>query len=286
MSRFRPQIESLEAREVPSASIVTSAFDQGVLSIVGTPKGDQILVAADTNGVITINGQPTGANLGNTGTIIVDSGKGPDSITFDTSLNTIINGLLARSPDTQVYAGPGDDKITVNNGGIVGGLAGVSNGNVIGPTVGNNYTEGGPGNDLWIEGFGEDVFLGQGGDDTSVWRPGTISTRYVGGPGYDTQVVFGNNGVGDAFSLTNLNGHLFFQRENLIRFEIVMDGVEQVELDPGMGGGDTVFVGDLAGTGVKKVNVYLDDPTDSATVAQQRRGIDVNALFGRFSIAL
>jgi len=279
MSRFCPNLEVLENREVPAVMSMTNA---GVLFVQGDQFDNQILVAANTAGQITVNGAiVAGATRDSVGMINIQAGGGNDSITLDRSLNTVdANGALLRSPDSQVYGGRGNDWINIMNGGIVGGLAGVINGVVVGPVVGNNYTEGGAGNDTFISGFGEDTFLGQAGDDTYVWNPGTIDDRFDGGAGKDTATIIGNSNAGDAFSLSAIGKQLVFQRTNLVNFTVSMNGVETVNLDPGSGA-DTVKVGDLAGTGVKTVNVFVDNPMDVVSIAGQRRGVSVNINSGR-----
>lgn len=278
--RFKPGLESLEARDCPAAGVVAS-LSAGVLTVTGTNQADQIFVGANAAGQVQLNGQLIAGGtvtLNNVSVIVISAFGGNDNITLDASLNTLVNGVLARSPDSQVLAGAGDDTITINNGGIVGGLAGVASGVVIGPVAGNNYTEGGSGNDFWLSGFGNDTFLGGAGNDKGIWRPGTLTDRMDGGAGYDTYTVIGNTGVGDTFTLNNVNGLLVFQRTNLVNFTVNMSGVEQVNLDPGAGGGDVVTIGDLRGTGVKQVNVFVDDPLDQVFIAPQRRGIDVDVL--------
>jgi Ca2+-binding RTX toxin-like protein len=271
MSRFIPKFEVLENREVPAVISVASA---GVLFVRGDQADNQILVAADTTGQITVNGTAvTGATRDSIGMINVQGRGGDDSITLDRTLNTVSStGSLLRSPDSQVYGGSGDDYINILNGGIVGGLAGVINGVVVGPVVGNNYTEGGAGDDTFISGFGEDTFLGQSGDDTYVWNPGTIDDRFDGGSGRDTATIIGNNNASDAFSLSVINKQLVFQRTNLINFTVTMDRVEQVNLDPGSGA-DNITIGALHGVGLKTVQVVVADAGDTVTIAPQRGGI-------------
>lgn len=274
MSRFRPNVEALEVREVPAVLSMASA---GVLFVQGDAYDNQIVVAANSVGQITVNGSAVaGATRNSIGLINVRAGAGNDSITLDKSLNTVdANGVLVRSIESQVYGGIGDDFINIQNGGIVGGLAGVINGVVVGPVVGNNYTEGGAGNDTYISGFGNDTFLGQGGDDTYVWNPGTLTDRFEGGAGFDTATIIGNNNANDAFALNVINDQLVFQRTNLVNFTVVMDNIEQVNLDPGTGN-DTVTIGKLGGVGLQKLNIFVDNPGDIVTIAPQRSAVAIN----------
>ena len=276
MSSFRSALETLETREVPA---VLSSASAGVLFIDGDRFDNDIFVAAEATGQITVNGVAvSGATRDSIGLINIKAGAGNDSITLDRSLNTVgSNGGLLRSPDSQIFAGRGNDFINIQNGGIVGGLAGVINGVVVGPVVGNNYTEGGAGNDKYISGFGEDTFLGQGGDDTYVWNPGTIDDVFKGGSGNDTATIIGNSNASDAFSLTVLNKRLVFQRTNLVNFSVVMQNVENVNLDPASGA-DRITVGDLRGVGVQRVQIFIDDAGDTVAVAKQRGPVDIKVI--------
>lgn len=258
-------LDRLEDRTTPA---VAAAFGAGVLAVVGDNADNVILVSADADGTVrvtadgadvpirTAGGAPTRAAVTQ---VLVDGRNGNDQITLDSSLNTVVNGALAASPGSTLLGGNGDDTIRVNNGGIVGGLAGVSNGVVVGPVVGNSTMFGGNGNDSLVSGFGNDLMFGGNGDDSYLWPPGTLTDVWDGGNGNDTATVIGNDSflgapAGDKFDLRGDAFRAVFRRLNLVQFRVDMFGNENVVLKPGAGD-DTVTVGDLTNSGVKRVTV-------------------------------
>ncbi|VTT99921.1 calcium-binding protein : Bll3109 protein OS=Bradyrhizobium diazoefficiens (strain JCM 10833 / IAM 13628 / NBRC 14792 / USDA 110) GN=bll3109 PE=4 SV=1: HemolysinCabind: HemolysinCabind: HemolysinCabind: HemolysinCabind: HemolysinCabind: HemolysinCabind: HemolysinCabind: HemolysinCabind: HemolysinCabind: HemolysinCabind [Gemmataceae bacterium] len=264
-TRTRLGLEHLEDRTTPA---VTAAFSAGLLSVVGDNADNVILVAADAGGNLRVTadgadvpiraagGTPTRAAVTQ---VLVAGRNGNDQITLDASLNTIASGALAASPGSTLLGGNGDDTIRVNNGGIVGGLAGVVNGVVVGPVVGNSTMFGGNGNDALVSGFGNDLMFGGNGDDSYLWPPGTLTDVWDGGNGNDTATVIGNDSflgapAGDQFDLRADAFRAVFRRLNLVQFRVDMLGTENVVLKPGAGD-DTVTIGNLAGSGVRRVTV-------------------------------
>ena len=258
MKNFVPTFEMLEVRENPS---ITSFFSAGVLSVAGDHAANKISVTADAGGNLLVNGNTVaGATRNSVALITVDGGAGNDTIIIDKSVDTRdANGVLVRSPDTQLYGGDGNDTLLPQNGGIVGGLAGVINGVVVGPVVGNSVAFGGRGDDIFISGPGNDQFYGGQGDDTYVWPPGTLTDIFDGGSGKDTATIIGNDNANDIFVLgAGPDGSALFQRTNLVNFSVFMKNVETVNLRPGTGS-DQVFVNSLKGTDVVNVNVFTND---------------------------
>lgn len=258
-----PGLLPLEDRTTPT---VTAVFNTNALSVVGDANPNAIVVTADATGnlqvtnngaavaIRTIAGTPTAKALTQ---VTVDAKGGNDSITLTKALNTLdANGKLAAAPNAVLIGGGGDDAITPQIGGFVGGVVG-------NPVVGNVIEMGGAGNDTLTSGFGNDIMLGEGGNDTLVWLPGTLIDHYDGGDGNDTGVIVGNdnpiNGSnGDTFVLGKDSanpGDVLFQRTNLIPFTVTMTGVENVSLKT-QGGNDRVIINDLGGTAVK--NVFVD----------------------------
>ncbi len=303
--RAELSMEQLETRMVPA---VQALFSTGILSVVGDAAANNIVVSSDANGNIQVtnNGQnvqiqsvfgtPNKASLQ---LISVDGKAGNDMITLDKSLNTLdANGKLAFAPNAVLMGGAGNDFINPLIGGFVGGTP--PQGAPLPPIVGNVLQMGGSGNDFLNSGFGNDVMLGQGGNDTLQWLPGTLIDHYDGGSGFDTAVVVGNDAASpdfatpdpndtsnaDNFVLTkdpNNPGGVLFQRTNLVPFFITMDNMENVTLRTGAGN-DTIAIGDLSGTDVKKVvaegglgNDVIDGSAQaSSAIALTLRGNDGN----------
>lgn len=260
---FLPGLLPLEDRTTPT---VTAVFNTNTLSVLGDANANAIVVTADTGGnlqvtnnganvaIRTVSGTPTVKALTQ---VTVDAKGGDDSITLTKALNTLdANGKLAAAPNAVLIGGGGNDTLTPQIGGFVGGVVGNA-------VVGNVIEMGGSGNDTLTSGFGNDIMLGEGGNDTLVWIPGTLNDHYDGGDGNDTGVIIGNdtaiNGSnGDTFVLGKDSanpGDVLFQRTNLVPFTVTMTGIENVSMKT-QGGNDRVTINDLGGTAVK--NVFVD----------------------------
>ena len=305
VSKSSLSLEQLEDRATPA---VMALFSTGILTVTGDAAANNIVVSADVNGnlqvtnnaqnvqIQSIFGTPNKASLQ---LINVDAKGGNDMITLDTSLNTLdANGKLAYAPNAVLMGGAGNDFLNPLIGGFVGGLP--PQGAPLPPIVGNVVQMGGSGDDFLNSGFGNDIMLGEGGNDTLQWLPGTLIDHYDGGAGFDTGVVVGNDTAipdfatpdpndtsnADKFLLTkdpNNPGGVLFQRTNLVPFFITMDNVENVTMRTGAGN-DTITIGDLSGTDVKQVVAeggLGDDIIDgsaqaSATIKLTLRGNDGN----------
>lgn len=289
------ELLDLEGRWTPA---VTAFYGAGILSVFGDSANNTIAVGADAAGNLTVTSDgaavPIRSFLGSptrdaVALITIDGGNGNDRLTTDASLNTVVNGSLAKSPQAVLLGGRGNDFLQVGHGGIVGGLAGVdANGVVVGPVVGNSYMDGGAGNDTLVSGFGNDVMLGGAGDDSYLWPPGTLTDFWDGGSGNDTATIVGNDTflspdpAADAFSLTAGNGRVLFQRTNLVQFSVLMAGTENIVLRPGAGD-DVVTIGDLSGArGLKSVTVDAGAGNDTVDGSLQAARSVVMALLGGF----
>jgi Ca2+-binding RTX toxin-like protein len=283
-------MEQLEDRWTPS---VTASFDSGLLNVVGDKYDNVIAVSADATGnlQVTANGAAVpisivngSATLGTVSNIVVDGRDGNDRITTDASLNTIVNGALANAPVTTLQGGRGNDYLAIGHGGIVGGLAGVVNGVVVGQVVGNSTLLGGDGNDTLVSGFGNDYIAGGAGDDSYLWPPGTLTDVWDGGAGNDTATIIGNDTfmgspAGDQFDLRANGTGAVFSRLNLVQFSVAMTRNENVVLLPGAGD-DIVTIGNLGGSGVKRVTVDGGTGNDVIDGSTQTAGGVVLSLLG------
>ncbi len=291
-NQFSPQLDALEAREVPA---VLAVFNTSALTVIGDGAANNIVVSADAAGnlQVTNNGAAVAvsstfgsATKTNLQTVSVDAGGGNDSVMIDRSLNVLdANGKLVSTASGTLTGGAGNDTIRVLSGGFVGGVPG----NAI---VGNFTMFGNGGDDFLDSGFGNDAMFGGAGNDTLRWLPGTLIDTFDGGSGTDTVIVVGNTslipdlttadpndtGNGDSFRLDAdpTTGGAKFQRTNLIPFFINITSSETVVMQTG-GGNDTITVGALAGTGVKNVVADGGDGSDvlngaAATTALQLFG--------------
>ncbi|MEM9090442.1 MAG: calcium-binding protein [Cyanobacteria bacterium P01_F01_bin.53] len=158
--------------------------------------------------------------------------------------------------------GGGKDDIFLSSGGddtVLGG-------------GGTDVVFGGSGNDIVIGQTGDDVaFLGNG-DDRFIWNNGDGSDFINGGAGFDVTEVNGADGAGDEFDLRAVKGQAIFNRLNLGPFTLTNKKIEQFEIN-GLGGDDSLTVGDLTDTGVEKVvfkggkgNDVLDARESSTTL--------------------
>ncbi|MEO0756424.1 MAG: calcium-binding protein [Cyanobacteria bacterium J06648_16] len=146
---------------------------------------------------------------------------------------------------------------------------------------GDDTILGGAGTDVVFAGKGDDTVVGQTGNDVAflgsgtdrfIWNNGDGSDFINGGRGYDTTEVNGADGPGDQFDLREEKGQAIFNRLNLGQFTLTNEDIEQFEIN-GQGGDDSLTVGDLANSDVKKVifsggegNDVLDARESSTTI--------------------
>jgi Ca2+-binding RTX toxin-like protein len=271
--KFRPELSALEGRDTPAAV----SFSAGVLTVQGDPFANQITVAADASGAVVVSdgaaSVAAGVDKAAVKLVVVNGGNGDDSITLDRSLNVLdAAGKLASAPDFALSGGNGNDFIQVNSGGFLGGVVGA-------PIVGNGFQYGGNGNDFLDSGFGNDAIYGGNGNDTYRWRPGTLIDTFDGGNGSDTGIILGNSNQGDAFVLqADGKGGALFQRVKHVPFSVGFTNTETIQLAPGSGD-DSVFLGPLAGSGVRAVAVDggagIDKLTDRSGVSVTAIGVEV-----------
>jgi hypothetical protein len=268
-------VEQLETRDCPS---VTASFANGILTVNGDNNSNFINVGDFNNDgkadvalaggeLVPIQG---GAPQKSQITLLVIDGKGgDDTLRIDQSLNTLKNGVLAYAPPSKILGGDGNDRILVLDGGIVGGVAGLTRQadgsfKVTGQVVGNSEMHGGSGNDFMQSGFGNDKMYGEDGDDTYVWPPGTLTDVWDGGAGFDTVRIIGNDGANDAFFLALKGNHLQFNRTNLVQFQVDIFNTERVELNPGTGNDTITASGDLSKARLNQLVLNGGDGTDTA----------------------
>ncbi|MEJ1109503.1 MULTISPECIES: hypothetical protein [unclassified Kribbella] len=225
-------------------------IDTGQLIVTGTNRADNISLsvpAADTS------------------KLEVDFGPGQGKRTVN------------RSDFTQIMVNSrgGNDVVRIDFGAEVQPATIVDTGN------GNDRAFGGSGNELFRTGNGNDVVDGNRGTDTAllgngtdkfIWDPGDGSDVIKGGRGPDT-MLFNGSAAAERFVAEANGSRLRFTRDvgNIV---MDTDDVERVALNA-LGGADTVTVGDLRRTDVRKVEVDLggqlnasggDSAVDAVTV--------------------
>jgi Ca2+-binding RTX toxin-like protein len=199
-------------------------------------------------------------------TAVVNGGVGADTFTItangtrvrlDGVVSTAFSLDIGTTENLVVHAGDGDDVISAGNG-----LAPLINLTLDGG-AGNDTITGGDGNDILIGGDGNDTVTGGrgadtanlgAGDDTFVWNPGDGSDVVEGGAGVDTLLFNGAN-VAEKIDISANGGRVTFTRD-VGNVTMDLHQVEKIDFTA-RGGADNVTVHNLAGTGVRQVEVDL-----------------------------
>jgi Ca2+-binding RTX toxin-like protein len=114
---------------------------------------------------------------------------------------------------------------------------------------GNDVLSGGGGDDRVVGDRGSDTLNGGAGDDTLVWNNGDGTDVANGDTGRDDVEVNGAPTAGDAFTVRPDGARIRFDRTNLVPFSIDIGSSETLHAN-GLGGDDTVTVGDVGGFSV------------------------------------
>ena len=173
MAKFRPELQNLEARDVPSATIGA----QGTLVVTGTDQADTIRVyaPADQAGKIAVTETTAGvtttklfdkAAISN---VVIKANNGADYVRNETAFRSLIFGgsgadtIWGGTNTDFIFGGEGNDRIYGNSG--------------------NDFLDGGLGDDELRGMDGIDTLLGRLGNDTL--KGGAGNDRLVGGQGSD-----------------------------------------------------------------------------------------------------
>lgn len=232
-------------------------------------------VATVTTGIAlslagTASAAPAGSAVVDAGQLIVTGTNRADNITLsvpatDTSVvevdfgNGTAKRIVKRADfgQIQVRSRGGNDVVRIDYGAEVQPFT------IIDTGAGNDSAFGGSGNELFRMGSGNDSVDGNRGSDTALlgngndtftWDPGDGSDVIEGGRSQDT-MVFNGAAVAEKFVAAANGRRLRFTRDvgNIV---MDTDNVERVKLNA-LGGADTVTVGDLRRTDVRKVDVDL-----------------------------
>jgi hypothetical protein len=236
-------------RVMPSVA----TFSNGMLFVQGDNLGNNISVAADASGnitvtergaAVTINGSTT-ATTTNVKLVVEQAGTGANNtLSTDASLGSI--------PDTMIGGGSGNMVFNpLNNAPSI--AFGSRN------SAAHNYFNDNPG--------GKDVFFGGTGTNFFNWQPGTGTDTFVGAGRSNTVLVVGNNnGQAENDSLqADGNGGVTYSRNNLVPFKLFTTGIQNWIIQPSTGAGNAVTVGDLTGTGTRSVDVDASQSTIDAS---------------------
>src|SRR4051794_1672513 len=212
----------------PAMANYSASVDGSTLRVAGDAASDKVALFAD----------PTN--------LVIDVGEdGTADFTFARTAFTAVS----------VTAGGGDDEVRVQGLPLDGVTVDGGNGNdtLLGGPAAETLV-GGTGNDLIDGNIGADTVSLGAGNDTVQWDPGDGSDVVTGDTGTDTLNFNGSN-IGEDLSLVADGTHARFLR-NVAAINMDLSAVEQFNVRT-IGGADTMTVGDLAGTGVRGVNVDL-----------------------------
>jgi Ca2+-binding RTX toxin-like protein len=262
--------------------------------------GADTLTVNDTTGTgltavaADLSGTPgSGTGDGAADTVIVNGTNAADNL----NVSTLLNGatIIGLSASVAVQGSEPGDALIINT---LGGNDSVNAANLAANTAqltidggtGNDIITGGAGNDSLLGGDGDDLITGGPGNDFVTMGAGQDIFQWNAGDGSDT--VEGQDG-NDAmvFSGSDQAEHIDVSANgSRVRFardigSVVMDlnGVEVLQFN-GRGGGDTIAVDDLTGTGVSAVNVNLNNSNGTRNGAAD--SIIVNGTNGNDSIQI
>jgi hypothetical protein len=233
--------------------LTTATFSNGLLYVLGDNQGNNVNVLADGNGNIhvTERGQEvnvagaTQATAANVRLVVEQAGRGQNNtLSTDASLGAIPDTLLGAGGGTMTFK-------PLNN--APSNAFGSPNANAVNDFISN------PG--------GKDVFVGGAGRNLFDWEPGTGTDTYVGAGKSNTVLVVGNaNGAAENDTLAaDGAGGVTYSRNNLVPFNLFTRGIEYWNIRPSTGAGNNVTVGDLTGTGTKRVEVDASRSTVDAS---------------------
>jgi hypothetical protein len=243
------RLEELSARITPT----TAVFSNGLLFVQGDNQGNNILVSADQAGNLHVTERgsavaiagATPATTTSVKLVVEQAGTGNNNtLSTDASLGAI--------PDA--FLGNGGGKMTfrpLNTG----------------PSSAVGSPNAGASNDFISNPGGKDVFVGGAGTNLFDWEPGTGTDTYIGAGKSNAVLVVGNS-TGQAEQDTLLpdgQGGVVYSRVNLVPFKIYASKIQDWYINPSSASNNTVTVGDLTGTGAKKVEVIASNSTVDAS---------------------
>ncbi|MBL8793457.1 MAG: hypothetical protein JNM56_06115 [Planctomycetia bacterium] len=170
---FKPRVESLEQREVPTTGLVglrplDPALHNGVLTVLGNDAANTIDIRLVNNRIVVLGESFAASQVKS---IVVDGQGGDDFIQIDEAITKPTYLFGGAGKDTirggggadRIFGGPGNDRLYGRGGNdqLLGG-------------AGNDWLDGGAGNDLAHGGSGANTFISA----TSV-RANSAVTNYA-----------------------------------------------------------------------------------------------------------
>jgi Ca2+-binding RTX toxin-like protein len=205
------------------------------------------------NDTTEVNGS---ANLGDVFTLAPE----PGGVKFQRT-NLVPFTLDTATERFQVNGLGGNDSLTAADGvgaltllSVDGGAGDDSISGSDGPDLlfggeGNDVLDGRGGDDRIVGDRGNDSIMGGSGDDTLVWNDGDATDVMDGGDGHDDVEVNGAPAAGDVFAVQPNGSRIRFDRMNLVPFSLDIGSSETLHAN-GLGGGDTIVVGEVGGLSV------------------------------------
>jgi RTX calcium-binding nonapeptide repeat (4 copies) len=208
---FRPHLQELEPRCVPTTGITAVLGTDDILRIQGDNQSDLIQVGQQNNRVwisnvsILSNGHAfSSVSADDVNKILIHTGSGNEQVALPSSM-TIPTEVLCGPGNNIVWGGfndtligGGGNDMLIARGGNDSLVAGAGNDSLFGD-VGNDTLVGGPGLDYLVAGTGHDVLISGsgnnyllGGTQSEVLRGGSGNDTIIGGSGNDT--IIGGTG--------------------------------------------------------------------------------------------
>lgn len=198
----RPQLESLESREVPAVSLLqplTPVLTNGVLTVVGDQSANTIEVTRSGSNLFVLGRAFSASSVSK---IVIDGFGGNDTIKVSESITL----------PTFLYGGVGVD--TIQGGGGADTIYGGLDGDIIFGRRGDDRIFGGAGNDRVDGGMGFDPFLDRQSGDVSTG----VSTAVSAAPAVTS------------YTPTSFTGQVVSELVRLINLERASNGLVPVRL--------------------------------------------------------
>ena len=204
---------------------------------------------------------PNGGGDGAADNVTVNATQGSDTqinVTSDAAGTITVDGLPAKVDD-RAAGEAANDRLTINGlgGDDVINASGVAAGQMkltLNGGLGNDVFLGSAGDDFINGGDGNDVAFMGAGNDTFVWNPGDDNDTLEGQAGTDTMLFNGANAAENITISANGGRAIFFR--DIATVTMDLNDTEVIDFNA-LGGADNIFVNDLSGTDVTKVNIDL-----------------------------